>query len=139
MSLELCNELYKFEIDNGEARSILSEKTYSKLHDKVELRCSKAVLSTYTGERISVTGEVTVPVNYQDQQHYLPAIVVKGRGPNLLGRDWLQVVKLNWQSIFNIQENNPQLQRVLEEHKDVFSKELGKPKSMLTLRLHPGS
>jgi len=107
----------------------LSEETYSKLRDKVELRCSKAVLSTYTGERISVTGEVTVPVNYQDQQHYLPAIVVKGFGPNLpnlLGRDWRQEVKLNWQNIFNIQENNPQLQRVLEEHKDVFSKELGK-------------
>ena len=104
----------------------MSEETYSKLRDKVELRCSKAVLSTYTGERISVTGEVTVPVNYQDQQHYLPAIVVKGPGPNLLGRDWLQVVKLDWQNIFNIQENNPQLQRVLEEHKDVFSKELGK-------------
>ena len=126
MSLELYNELYKFEIDTGAARSILSEETYSKLRDKVELRCSKAVLSTYTGERISVTGEVTVPVNYQDQQHYLPAIVVKGPGPNLLGRNWLQVVKLDWQNTFNIQENNPQLQRVLEEHKDVFSKELGK-------------
>ena len=36
------------------------------------------------------------------------------------------MVKLDWQNIFNIQENNPQLQRVLEEHKDVFSKELGK-------------
>ena len=125
VSLDLCNEPYRFEIDTCAARSILSEETYSKLRDKVELRCSRAVLSTYTGERISVTGEVTVPVNYQDQQHYLPAIAVKGPGPNLLGRDWLQVVKLNWQDIFNIQENNPQLQRVLEEHNEVFSNELG--------------
>ena len=125
VSLDLCNEPYRFEIDTGAARSILSQETYSKSRDKVELRCSRAVLSTYNGERISVTEEVTVPVNYQDQQHYLPAIAVKGPGPNLLGRDWLQVVKLNWQDIFNIQENNPQLQRVLEEHNKVFSNELG--------------
>ena len=70
-----------------------------------------------------MTGKVTVPVNYQYQQRYLPAIVVNGPGPNLLGR--LQEVKLNWQNIFNIQENNPQLQRVLEGHKDVFIKKLG--------------
>ena len=35
------------------------------------------------------------------------------------------MVKLNWQNIFNIQEINPQLQRVLKEHNNVFSKELG--------------
>ena len=58
------------------------------------------MLSTYTRERISVAREVMVPVKYQDQQYCLPAIVVKGPGPNLLRRDCFQVVKLNWQSIF---------------------------------------
>ena len=89
VSLDLCNEPFKFEIDTGVAKSLLSEETYSKLPGKVELRCSKAVLSKYTGVQISLTGEMTVPVNYQDHQHYLPAIVVKGTVPNLLGRDWL--------------------------------------------------
>ena len=83
------------------------------------------MLSTYTGERISVAREVMVPVKYQDQQYCLPAIVVKGPGPNLLGRDWLQVVKLNWQNIFKIQEENPQLQSILDAHGDVFSEGLG--------------
>ena len=83
------------------------------------------MLSTYTGEWISVAGEVMVPVKYQDQQYCLPAIVVKGPGPNLLGRDWLQVVKLNWQNIFKIQEENPQLQSILDAHGDVFSEGLG--------------
>jgi len=99
VSIELCNEPCKFEIDTGATRSILSEETY-KLRDKLELRSSKAVLSTYTGEKISVSGEVMVPVKYQDQQYFLPAIVVKSPGPNLLGRDWLQVIKLNWQTIY---------------------------------------
>ena len=72
-----------------------------------------------------MTGDVTVSAKYQDQQYNLPAIAVMGPGPNLLGRDWLQEVKLNWQKIFNIQEKNPRLQRVLEDLKDVFSKGLG--------------
>lgn len=49
--LELCNETCKFEIDTGAARSILSDGTFNKLRDRVDLRCSKAVLSTYTAER----------------------------------------------------------------------------------------
>ena len=125
ISIELCNAPHNFEIDTGATRSIISEETYNQLRDKVELKSSKAVLSTYTGERISVAGEVMVPVKYQDQQYCLPAIVVKGPGPNLLGRDWLQVVKLNWQNIFKIQEENPQLQSILDAHGDVFSEGLG--------------
>ena len=68
VSIELCNELHNFEIDTGATRSIISEETYNQLREKEELKSSKAVLSTYTGERISVAGEVMVPVKYQDQQ-----------------------------------------------------------------------
>ena len=135
ISIELCNAPHNFEIDTGATRSIISKETYNQLCDKVELKSSKAVLSTYIGERISVAGEVMVPVKYQDQQYCLPAIVVKGPGPNLLGRDWLQVVKLNWQNIFKIQEENPQLQSILDAHGDVFSEGLGTLKGT-TAKIH---
>jgi len=52
-------------------------------------------------------------------------MVVKSPGPNLLGRDWLQVIKLNWNNNFNIQEGNPQLQKILDADKDVFGEGLG--------------
>ena len=55
-----------------------------------------------------------------NQQYNLPAKVVKSPGPNLLGRDWLQVIKLNWNSIFNIQQGTNQIQKILDAHKDVF-------------------
>jgi len=71
-----------------------------------------------------VSGEVLIPVKHQNQNHNLPAMVVKNPGPNLLGRDWLQVIKLNWNSIFNIQEGIPQLQKILDAHKDVFGEGL---------------
>ena len=35
------------------------------------------------------------------------------------------MIKLNWNSIFNIQEGNPQLQKILDAYKDVFGEELG--------------
>ena len=125
VSIELYNEPHIFEIDTGAIRSIISQETYNQWRDKVELKNSKAGLSTYTGERISVAWEVMVPVEYHDQKYRLPAIVVKGPGPNLLGRDWLQVVKLNWQNIFKIQEENPQLQSIQNAHSNVFSVRLG--------------
>ena len=39
------------------------------------------------------------------------------------GWDWFQVIKLNWNSIFSIQEGNPQLQKILDAHKDILAKD----------------
>ncbi|KAL9976654.1 hypothetical protein ACROYT_G013977 [Oculina patagonica] len=86
---------------------------------------SETTPAKYIREKIPVLGEVLIPVKYQNQQHDLPAMVVKGPGLNLLGRDWLQVIKFNWNSIFNIQEINPQLQKILDAHKNVFGEGLG--------------
>ncbi len=123
--MELCGEPHKSEIDTGATRTVFNEETYSKLRDKVELKSSKTILSTYKGEKIPVFGEVLIPVKYQNKQHNLAAMAVKRPGPNLLGRDWLQVIKLNWNSIFNIQAGNPQLQKILDAQKDVFREGLG--------------
>ena len=69
-----------------------------------------------------------VPVKYPNQNYELRAMVVKGPGPNLIGRDWLQVIKLNWNSVFSIQEGNSQLQKILDVHRDVFGEGLGTAK-----------
>ena len=84
VTVELCGEPHSLEIDTGATRTVLNEETYSKLREKLELNSSKAALSTYTGEKIAVLGEVLIPVKYQNQQHNLPAVVVKSPGPNLL-------------------------------------------------------
>ena len=34
------------------------------------------------------------------------------------------MIKLNWNGIFNIQEGNPQLQKIIDAHKDVFGEGL---------------
>ena len=82
VSVKLCGELHKLEIDTGATRTVLNEEMYSAFSDKVELKSStcKAILSTYTGEKNPVLGEVLIPVMSQNQQHNLPAMVVKSPG-----------------------------------------------------------
>ena len=125
VTTELCGEPHKLEIDTGATRTVLNEKTYNKLRAKLELKSTNTVLTTYTGEKIPVSGAVLIPVKYQNQQHELRAMVVEGPGPNLLGRDWLQVIKLNWNSTFSFKEGNPQLQKILDVHRNVFGEGLG--------------
>ena len=43
VTVELCGEPHKLEIDTGATRTVLNEETYNKLRDKVELKSSKAI------------------------------------------------------------------------------------------------
>lgn len=55
--------------------------------------------------------------------------MVKGCKPPLLGRNWLQKIKLNWGKIFSLQRNNPlTLKDTLEKHEDLFKDGYGKIK-----------
>ena len=128
VDLELCGRRNMMEIDTGASKTILNEATYGRLRDTLgPLQKSKAVLSTYTGGKIPVLGAVMVPVKYGNQQQELEALIVKGSGPNLLGRDWLKVICLDWNTIFQIASDNPRaaLQDVLAKYPDVFAEGLG--------------
>ena len=116
------------EIDTGALKTILSETTYKRLRDALgPLRETKVVLSMYTGERIPIVGEALIPVNHEDQQHNLKAIVVQGSGLNLLGRDWLQVIQLVWSQILHTSSPEPHsaLENIHAKYADVFTEELG--------------
>ncbi|KAK3727746.1 hypothetical protein QZH41_005201 [Actinostola sp. cb2023] len=77
VDIELCGEPHK--IDTGATKTIISETgAYSELRENVKLVNSNAILSTYTEEKIPVTGRVTVPVKYGEQNHNLSALVVQG-------------------------------------------------------------
>ena len=41
-------------------------------------------------------GTIDVLVKYGNQETTLPLLVVKGEGPSLLGRNWLEKIQLNW-------------------------------------------
>jgi len=118
------------EIDTGAAVSIISQQVYNQAFAHLPLEGARVELKTYTGECIPVLGQFTATAQYEDQVNELPLIVVKGNGPNLCGRNWLQKVKLNWKIIRYVsQAKQPgSIQEVLDKYSEVFKDELGTPK-----------
>ena len=65
-----------------------------------------------------------VQVVYGDQRKELPLLVVAGRDPSLMGRDWY--IRLDWQSIHSLEATSTtSLQTVFSNHTAVFADEVG--------------
>ena len=84
-------------------------------------------IKTDTGERIPVLGEAVVEVSYQEQNHQLSLIVVKGKGHNLFGRDWLMHFKLNWKMIglTTLENAKARVGILLKKYEEVFCSSRG--------------
>lgn len=117
------------ELDTGASLSIMSQDTYSSLSSTLPpLSPSHVILTTYTGEKIKPVGAIDVVVRYQSQTATLPLVIVPGNGPTLMGRNWLEVIKLDWSLINHVNYNCSFsfLGEVLQKHALVFRSELGK-------------
>ena len=86
-------------VDTGSAVSLLSEETQKRLFPKGSPHQTKLHLKSYTSESIPVVGVLRVQVKYQAYLGYHDLYVVGGNGPTLIGRDWLQFVRLDWHSL----------------------------------------
>ena len=113
------------EVNTGAAVSILSEKTFRKIFPNAVLKPAAVTLRTYTGQRMSVVGQLTVLVKYQSQSHSLPLLIVAGDGPSLFGRDWLLHIMLDRKTIglASMDQPNVQLNSLLQAYDDVFADE----------------
>ena len=126
-TLEIEGVEVPMEVDTGAAVSLISEKTQRCLFPKVKLEKPEVRLNTYTAEAIPVVGVLTVQVKYRDYSGSHALYVVGGNGPTLLGRDWLQHVRLDWHSLGVAYVGKPSqtLNDVVREHSEVFQSELG--------------
>ena len=118
------------EIDTGAGVTVLNEQTFTLMQNgrsQVVLKPSETVLRTYTGEVIPVLGIVTTEVVYEGQRYNLTAHVVAGQAPNLLGRDWLQQIRLSWPKVEWVQQlaDDSRLHTLLNKYSDIFIAELG--------------
>ena len=92
----------RMEIDTGATLSLISEATYRRLWSAERappLSSTNVRLRTYTGEGLKVKGSASVTVECNSQQEDLNLLVVEGSGPSLLGRDWLSVIRLDWNEL----------------------------------------
>ena len=124
------NVLLEMELDTGAAITIISEVKYKEHFSETKLRESSTLLKTYSGERLKVVGEIAVNVEYENQSAKLILTVVAGDGPSLLGRNWLQLIRLNWREIKVVNTpKNSSLDFLLDKFSEVFTEKLGAIKS----------
>ena len=109
----------EMEIDTGVAVSSISETTWKECLPHVKLEPSKQNLSTYTGEHIRVMGEVIVPLRCNGQTAQVSLVVVPGKETPLFGRNWLNVVRLDWPEIKGM-KNSTSVEIFLKKYAKVF-------------------
>ena len=110
------------EVDTGASATLINE--FHQNWPKQKPDVSKAdLLRIYTGEKVPLLGTVNTTIWYQDQTTTLPVLIVKGQGPNILGRDSITALKLKWCSVHLLKGLD--LVDVLEKHSEVFKDEFG--------------
>ena len=112
------------EVDTGSAVSIISETEYNNLFKDLPLQPSKLQLRTYSGEQLPLLGELQVLAKYQSQEARLPLIVAKGDRPVLLGRNWLQKLRLDWSNIFKLTQENA-VEGIISRYNTLFDRGYG--------------
>ena len=150
VELTLNGEQTAMELDTGAAVSVISSAAKAKLFPQLKPESTSVILATYTGEKISVLGQIMVDVKYGKQHKQLPLYVVKGDGPSLLGRNWLTEINLNWKSLKLMSITGTQatpkpqmsyerqMEALLQTHKAVFQEGLGEISTFeATLQLKP--
>ena len=128
VDIVINNAEVTMQVDTGASVSVMSEETYKNTwtQERPALEPSTVKLKTYSGEQLKVLGSMRAQVEYKEQKGDLPLLVVAGKGPALLGRDWLEHLKLDWQQLHSIQHSG--LEGILQKHAAVFQDELGELK-----------
>lgn len=88
----------KLLVDTGCPVTLISEKEGLMLETKKK-KTIDCKLSSYTGHKIDVIGVYDIQIEYNKQIHILPVYIVRGNAPALLGRNWLEKIKLDWNVI----------------------------------------
>ena len=127
LDVTLNNVPLQMELDTGASVSVLNKDTYKSIRQQSYLApVANPVneLRSYTGHGIPVLSTMKVKVRYGDKEQVLPVHVVKGGGPNLMGRDWLSHLGVNLKDVHCVEPSSP-LGKVLDKFGDVFKEELG--------------
>ena len=111
-------------VDTGSAVSIVSEVEHKKWFKHLKLQPTQFHLKTYSGESLPLLGEIRVAVKYKTQEMQLPLVVVQGKKPVLLGRNWLEKLNLDWSTIVKV-SHVPAVEDVLAKYEALFEKGYG--------------
>ena len=128
VQLSVAGQPLQMEVDTGASLSVISEELYNYLFSAgqaPQLVESGIVLRTYTGEEVKPKGSCSVNVCYDGVEYSVPLLVVGSKGLALLGRNWLEKIKLNWPIIKQLSSHNKRLEEILQKHAQLFEEGLG--------------
>lgn len=94
-----------FQVDTGAALTIVPLQLFEKIYVSKplpHLRDTDITFQTFTGHKFKPLGQCNVKIIYNSIHYFLPVTVVTEGEVALLGRDWLSVIKLDWQKLIPI-------------------------------------
>ena len=123
----ICNDIpVTFVIDTACPVTIIPVSFYEKHFKSRPLQSSPLKLSSYTKHTVPVNGFLEVDVAYRGRHFCLPLYVTNGDEACLLGRQWLEKIRIDWHKVFKIQEQTPSdLKSLLSQYSDVFDEKQG--------------
>ena len=134
ITISIENQNIPVEIDTGASISLINWETFKKINcnSNIILLPTSCKLKTYSGEIVNPKGQCEIEFYYKNRKLKILFLITDKKSPNLLGRDILGKLKLNWESIFNsyvvtekCNSNNESLNKIISEYESVFSDELG--------------
>ena len=124
------------ELDTGAGVTIISEQTWSAKLKRPKLQTSSLKLHSYPSKPLDVLGSCSVKVTVHGKTATLPLVVVKrDDGISLLGRNWLEEIRLDWNEVAKINgitrpQHHEKLDDLLKQYEDIFRDELGQCKQI---------
>ncbi|UYV60521.1 hypothetical protein LAZ67_1001407, partial [Cordylochernes scorpioides] len=94
MELKVEGNIIKFEMDTGSGLTLISEKDFKNSLQHLKLEKASIIVRTYDGTVVPILGKINVKVECQDITYKLRALVVKGEKRALMGREWINRLKL---------------------------------------------
>ena len=122
------------EIDTDASCTLMSEMTYESTYpcnDRPLITQLKDRVQTYTKECVLMLGEIIVTVSHNGRVKKLPLSIVKGSGPTLLGRDWLEMLKQNWSEVNMLRHMS--CDHLLAQYDELFQEGLGQLKGVTAM------
>ena len=125
LPVKLQDKEIQMELDTGASLSVISESTYRSIFgDNHRLDSTDVTLRLYNGQELPVLGSTNVHVQCEGQTAMLPLIVVKGAGASLIGRNWLEHIRINWAAVHSLQLDRG-IEQLVQKHAPLFREETG--------------
>ena len=123
VEVEINSESINMEVDTAADFSVMSRDTYIKRFKFFPLQNTDMKLKTYSGETLRTRGQMLCKVAHSRQEYILLMIVAENEGkPTLLGQNWLEKLKVNWNEVFSLNRTlkNEELDCILNKHAYLF-------------------